>query len=153
MVRHSRKVFLCLIVIYNLFFLTGCTELGDFLAIEFKIQGDGFNLSDFENLLPESKLGESTNCLARKSRVENKQWIGICIKEENIIVYRAFSAKYKIVEKGITTELLNSEGYEEMSKLSNKIADLIESKKIKFSKSEIKRIDFTTLNQRFNLTR
>lgn len=137
-------------------FLSGCTDLGDIIVIDYKIQGESLSLSDLDgDFLPKESLGKSPYCHTRRSSIDTNKWMGVCFNKSTnkITVYRTFRNKYNIEKKGITKEVLNSSGFEELEKITSGIDSVLKHKKIKFEKFSPKYTPFQKLHEEFKFTR
>lgn len=137
-------------------FLEGCTELGDIVAVKFLITNSKIELKDFDgDYLSKEKLGASPHCLTRRSVIDNSKWMGVCLSpdKKEIIVYRAFNNNFEIEKNGITEEVLHSNGYQELSKLSKAVEAVLDSQGVKFKKDEPSYMPFKILNEEFKFTR
>lgn len=150
------RIKMVILVLCGLVFLGGCTELGDLIVFKYKFKGGNVALAELDgNFLSKRNLGKSPYCLTRRSAVDSSKWMGICLRPETqtIAIYRAFSNKFNIQNQGLTNEVLNSEGFEEVSKISDSVDIILNNKGIKFEKSGPEYIPFEILNKEYLFTR
>lgn len=145
-----------LLVFFLLVICASCTELGDLIVIKFTITHGKVALKELDqDFLPKKNWGSSPKCLTRRSQVGIRQYIGICIddNENSILIYRVFELKFHAKERGVTKELLESEGYRELRFISDNVEQYLRSKGIRYVKSDPYYQDFGLVHEKFQLTR
>jgi len=156
MAHRSKKLASLLSAALLLALLPACTELGDLVVVEFTLTRGQVTLQELDqNFLPKKNWGASPKCLARRSQVGMQQYTGICLdSEENIVlIYRAFELKFKAEERGITEELLKSEGYGELKSIADGVEKHLHTKGIKYTRRGPYYQDFEPIHEKFRLTR
>ncbi len=157
MACHSKISFkVMLLILLNLGFLTGCTELGDIVAIKYLIGRGSVELNTLDgDFLPKGALGKSQYCHTRRSMLDNNKWLGVCVSPDRheVVVYKSFGYKFKVDELGITKEFLESKDFAEMAKIAEGVESTLNKSGIIFEKERPKYVPFQSFQKQFEFTR
>lgn len=146
----------CFLAVICMIFLEGCTELGDIVAVKFFITNGKIELKDFDgDYISKENLGASPHCLTRRSVIDKSKWMGVCVSpdKKEVVIYRAFNNNFEIEKNGITKEVLDSNGYQELSNLTIAVEAVLDKHDVKFKKSEPNYMPFKILNEELKFTR
>lgn len=140
--------YLSQIILFVIFLsLSGCDYIGDFIVMKIHFSNTNIKINEFEKTLPPGKTESSDNCIRRWPRFDARRSLLICHSQKlnMIILTQQFPYQYKLIEKGITKDVLESEEYSELIDVSKKVEELLKTKKFKYTVDKFAVLSYSEL--------